>query len=113
MKFIKNTDSIEHKNSDECIAFEYPLNDKDINVAFVEINGRYPDSGKMFNEECKEIAFVVEGDGKVVVNDEEFVLEKGDLILIEPKEHFYWEGKLKVLLSCSPAWTLEQYKKAL
>lgn len=110
MKFIKNTDSVLHQNSDECIAYEYPLNDKDINIALVEVNGRYPDSGKVFNEECKEIAFVIEGNGKVVVNEKEILLEKGDSILIEPKEHIYWQGNLKMLMSCSPAWAPEQHK---
>lgn len=110
MKFIKNTDSVKYNNSDKCIAYEYPLGDNNLNVALVEVNGRYPEAGKVLNEKCKEIAFIIEGRGKVVVNDREVLLEKGDSVLIEPKEEIYWEGDLKMLLSCSPAWTPEQYR---
>ena len=36
---------------------------------------------------------MAEGSGKVVVNEVEVFLEKGDSILIEPKETFFLGGK--------------------
>jgi quercetin dioxygenase-like cupin family protein len=41
------------------------------------------------NTKCKELGYVIEGLGKVVVDDREIILNKGDLILIEPGEKFF------------------------
>ncbi|MBU4216939.1 hypothetical protein L6270_03870 [Candidatus Parcubacteria bacterium] len=46
MKIIHKSQTNEFKNSDVCIATEYPINDKDINVAHVEVLGRYPEQHK-------------------------------------------------------------------
>ena len=55
MKEAKLEQAKEFKNSDSCIALEYPLGDKDINAAVVKLNGRYPEKGMAVNTECKEI----------------------------------------------------------
>lgn len=60
------------------------------------------------NQICKEAAYIHEGSGKVVVNDEEHVVKAGDLVLIEPGEKFHWEGDMSIFISCTPAWTKEQ-----
>ncbi len=110
MKLIPKGQANEFKNSDACVAFEYPLNDSAINIAVVVVNGRYPDKGCVMNEECKEIAFVMEGAGNVFIDDKEVKLEKGDAVLIEPGEKICWEGNLTMLMSCTPAWTPRQHK---
>ena len=48
MRIIHKEETKEFKNSEVCTAIEYPMGDKDINGAVVEIVGRYPikDSGK-------------------------------------------------------------------
>ena len=45
MKIIRRNQAEEFKNSNACKAIEYPLEDKDINGAIFELNGRYPDKG--------------------------------------------------------------------
>jgi mannose-6-phosphate isomerase-like protein (cupin superfamily) len=85
--------------------------DKDINVAYVEIRGRYPDKGRVTNEVCKEMAYITEGKGKIVVEGEEIELNELDLILLEPGERYYWEGNLKMVVPCTPAWYPEQHKE--
>ena len=40
---IKKKDRISFQNSPTCTAYEYPLNDKELNIALIEIKGRYPD----------------------------------------------------------------------
>ena len=112
MKIVKKDEVLIHENSKTCIATEYPSADKDINVALVKINGRYPEVGYALNEVCKELAFINEGEGKIVLdNGNEIILEKGDSILIEPGEEYYWQGSLILIVSCTPAWYPEQHKK--
>ncbi len=38
--------------------------------------------------------------------------KKGDSILIEPNEKYYWNSKYCVVsMSCTPSWTKEQHKE--
>ncbi len=111
MKIVRKDQTKEFKNSDVCVAIEYPMGDKDINGAVIELSGRYPDKGRVVNLECKELIYVVEGSGRVVVEGEEINIAKEDLILIEQEEKFFLEGNMKMFVPCAPAWNLEQYKK--
>jgi len=110
MKIIRKNETKSFKNSDKCIALEYPLGDKDINGAIIKLNGRYPDKGKTVNTKCKEMAYIIKGEGKIVVNNKEVKLKEGDLILIDPMEEYYWEGNMEMFVPCTPAWTPEQHK---
>ncbi|MBR9679679.1 MAG: cupin domain-containing protein [Candidatus Altiarchaeota archaeon] len=107
---IKKADRIRHKNSPDCIVYEYPFGDKDINIVFVEIRGRYPEKGQVTNRRSKEIVYVLEGSGKIVIEGTEHELAKGDAVMILPGVKYFFDGKLKVLLPCSPAWTREQHE---
>ncbi len=111
MKIIKKDQTEKIQVSDTCLAIEYPLGDKDINGAVIEINGRYPKEGRTVNLECKEMSYVMKGSGKVVIEGVETLLNEGDLVLIEAKEKFYWEGDLKMFMPCTPAWYPEQHKE--
>lgn len=110
MKIIKKDQTREFKNSDVCIAIEYPMDDKDINGAVIELDGRYPDTGRVVNEKCKELVYVIEGAGTLTVEGEEIQLAEGDLAMIEPNEKYFFEGKLKLFTPCTPAWYPEQHK---
>jgi len=111
MKIIRKNETQIFKNSETCTAIEYPMNDKDINGAIIELNGRYPDKGRTMNEKCKEMAYVIKGSGKVVVEEMEAQLNEGDLVLIEPGEKFFWEGNMTLFMPCVPAWSPEQHKQ--
>lgn len=110
MKEAKLTQAKELKNSDSCIALEYPLGDKDINAAVIKLNGRYPETGRTVNTECKEMSYVVKGSGKLVVGGKTSELKKGDVVLIEAGEKYYWEGNLIMFMPCTPAWSQKQHK---
>ena len=84
--------------------------DTDINIALIEINGRYPDQDIVTNEEVKETVFVVEGKGKIVIDKKECEIEEGDAILILPNQKYFFDGSLKLVISCNPAWYPEQHK---
>ncbi|MFZ2970439.1 MAG: cupin domain-containing protein [Minisyncoccia bacterium] len=111
MKIIRKDQTKIFKNSDSCTAVEYPLGDKDINGAVIELKGRYPARGRAVNLKCKEMAFIIEGSGKLVVEGIETKLEGGDLALIEAGEKFFWDGDMKIFMPCTPAWFPEQHKE--
>jgi mannose-6-phosphate isomerase-like protein (cupin superfamily) len=107
---VKKEDRVRHENSPRCIAYEYPMGDEDINVAFVEIVGRYPDEGHVMNESVKEMMFVTEGRGRLVIENQEHMLGEGDAVLILPGQKYFIDGKMKLVIPCSPAWSPEQHK---
>lgn len=111
MKVIHQDETEKVQNSKNCLVYEYPLNDKDINGAFVKLTGREPDDGRVVNLVCKELAYVINGGGVIVIEDKEIKLKEGDLVLIEPGEKFFWNGDMELFLPCAPAWYPEQYKK--
>lgn len=97
--------------SSMCSVTEYPLNDPMLDLAIATITGRYPESGKVVNQECKELAYVQSGQGKIVINGEDIFLTEGDSIIIDAGEPYYWEGNLQLVLSCRPAWTAIQHQR--
>lgn len=110
MKFVKYGQVERFSNSDKCKGIEYPLNDKDINLSIAQINGRYPDSGYCINEVCKELVYVLDGNVTLYKKDRKFDFNKGDAILIDKGEIYYWDGKCQIAMICTPAWYTEQHK---
>lgn len=111
MKVVRQRQSSKHQNNEFCTAVEYPTGDKDISVALIELKGRYPSKGIVLNEKCKELAYVVKGSGKLVVENEEISLGEGDLVSIDPGEKYFWDGNMTLLMPCTPAWYPEQHKE--
>lgn len=111
MKIVTVDQTQKFKNSDNCEAVEYPLGDKDINGAVIKLSGRYPEKGYVTNKVCKELVYVVEGEGLVITSRESQKLKRGDLALIHPGEKYYFEGKLTMFMPCSPAWYPEQHEQ--
>lgn len=110
MKIVRANQIQEFKNSEACIALEYPLGDTDINGTVVKLSGRYPDNGYVTNEVCKELVYVLRGSGSLVVGGETQELREGDLVLLLPGEKYYFEGSLDMFMPCTPAWYPEQHK---
>lgn len=111
MKIISRTQAKTFKNSDACTAIEYPMEDKDINGAVIELAGRYPAKGRVVNLVCKEMAYIINGSGRLVVEDKEMIFKEGDLILIGVEEKYFWEGDAQIFMPCVPAWYPEQHKE--
>lgn len=109
MKIIESTQTNEFKNSDNCIAIEYPLNDKDINLAIIKLKARYPDKGSAINKRCKEIAYINKGKGQVTINGLTKRLSKGDVVFIDKGEKYFWNGNMEMVMPCTPAWNPEQH----
>lgn len=110
MKIIKFEEAEEFNNSDVCKVLEYDFKDKDIDCGVAIINGRYPDNGYCMNEECKELVYVLEGSGTLNKSDEIIDFKKGDAILIDKGEKYFWDANCTIILPCTPAFFKEQYK---
>ena len=110
MKFIKKESSEKIINSDTSYILEYSkiLNDKDLDFCINVINGRYPETGYCSNLKCKEICYILEGRGTIHEKDKEIDFNKGDVILIDKEEIYFWKGNCQIIMICSPAWYKEQ-----
>lgn len=106
---IKKSERVKHVNSPVCIAYEYGHDDKDISMTLIELNGRYPDKRRVVNKICKEVALVIRDKGKVSIDDKEFLIKERDSVLIKPNQKFFWEGKMKLVMPCQPAFNPEQH----
>lgn len=113
MKYIAKSQAHKISNSQAVDVDEYLMEDPDINGAVATIKGRYPDTGFVVNEECKELLHVISGSGKLVTKDKSVELSPGDQALIAKGEPFRYENtaNLVVLAACSPPWTPEQHKE--
>lgn len=92
-------------------AYEYPTIDKALHGAVVKLAGRYPEQGRVVNEKCTEVGYVIAGSGKIVIEGEEISFNEGDQILIKPGEKYYWEAKATMFMPCAPAWYAEQHNE--
>lgn len=111
MEVIKSKEAIKKENSIDCINKEYSFKDKDIDLCISKINGRYPDSGYCLNKISKELVYIISGSGKLVFNDKIVEYKKGDSILIDTNEKYYWDTKSsEVVITCTPAWNVNQYE---
>jgi len=111
MKISLKQQATERKNSEVCVVTKHDIEDATLDFAIVKINGRYPDQGRVTNTQCKEIVYVHQGNGKVVVNHKEYQLNTGDAVLIEAGEKFFWEGSMNLFISCTPAFTIDQHQQ--
>ena len=93
------------------LLFEYATQDKDINGAVTSIKGRYPEEGWMHNEVCKEMIYIIKGSGALVTKNKRTKFEAGDIIIINPKEEYYWKGEMQHFVASIPPWYPQQHKR--
>ena len=110
MKIVTKSQREEFKHNDDCVIYEYSMDDKAIDGCIVKLSGRYPQKGFAINTVSKEMAYVIAGSGKVTVEGKEYDISEGDAMLINPNEKFYWQGTMELFIPCTPAWRVEQYK---
>ena len=110
MKVIKRRQASEYTNGN-CSGFEFDLGTKDLDGAVVNVTERFPITGRVVNEECREIAYIVDGIGLINIENNNFEIAQDDLIVIDKGERFYWKGTFKLFVYCTPAWFPEQHKQ--
>lgn len=66
MKVIPKEQAKEYTNGN-CFGFEFDLGTKNLDGAITNVRGRFPESGRAVNEACKEMAFIIEGNGQITI----------------------------------------------
>lgn len=102
----------EYYSGDGYSGFDYPMTDSDINFAIINIMGRSPKTGFQVNTDCKEMLYILNGNGTLYLkgNAEETYFETGDVLLLDKNECYAFEGNFEAAVPCTPAWTSEQHK---
>lgn len=109
-EFIKLKHTNKVANSEKCIAYEYLFGSKKTSIALIEMTNRYPDKGFARNKIFEEIVFVLEGKGKISIDNKSYSLEKNDAVLLRPDKKYYYEGDMKVVTFISPAFRPESHE---
>lgn len=91
-------------------AFEYQTSDKAINTARIEIRGRYPISGSVRNTKVKEIIYIEKGSGEIAIDGSSQKVQEGDVIFVDTHEAIAWDGDFTLIITCTPAWSKDQYE---
>lgn len=111
MKVITNSQTNKFANSNTCYGVQYSFDEKELNIAVITIDGRYPSKGHLVNEVINEVVYVLRGQGGVGVDDKFNKLKPGDAVYIKSGERYYLEGKMQVYVPCAPAFFPEQHKE--
>lgn len=108
MEIRKLSEATRHDNTAACRAYEYAMPTGEIDSAVIELKGRYPDEGWVFNTACTALVHVIKGNGKLLYPESERELGEDDQVLLLPQERYAFEGDMKLLFSATPAWSPEQ-----
>ncbi|MEF8847080.1 MAG: hypothetical protein V5A57_01460 [Candidatus Paceibacterota bacterium] len=121
MKKFEYSEADQKQIGEAALAVEYPLEEEGFSITQVTITSRrltedtdrYPEEGKRaVNKKCRELVYIFSAtpESGVVIDGREFGPAKGDVVMIEPGEEFFWRGYLDMLMFCVPAWTPEQHE---
>jgi mannose-6-phosphate isomerase-like protein (cupin superfamily) len=94
---IKSKDANQNKVGPMIIK-KYNIN-SDFSGALIEING---DHGSLKCMKEDRIYFIIEGDGKFIIDSKENMVSANDLIFVPKETPYNIIGKLKYFLICSP-----------
>ena len=111
MNIARKTETKETKVGNTMTVFEYPIMDDTLHGAVVVLRGRYPEKGRVVNEKCYEVGYVIKGSGRLIVEGNEIELSEGDQLLLKPGQRYYWEADATMFMPCTPAWFPEQHKE--
>ena len=113
MKIVKeeNAEKFNYANTSSVLEYGIALNERHMDFCTNKITGRYPMKGYCSNLECEELCYILEGEGTIHKrNSEPIEFNKDDIIFINKKDIYYWDGNFKLAIVCSPAWSKEQCK---
>lgn len=90
------------------VDIELPI--KELNVAEITLTKRYPSQGFAKNTKSTMVVKVLEGEVLFVSEDENILLPKGSVLLVETNKKYAWEPQSSVVLYIisTPPWTPDQ-----
>jgi hypothetical protein len=99
------------ENSPVCKGVGYIEDGASMDIAKIELTGRYPERGWVMNETNYEMAYVLAGAGEFIVKDEAPIrLVQGDVISIAAGKKYTWNGNLTLIVACTPPFDPAQHK---
>lgn len=87
-----------HKKAGPMNIWEYKINEK-FSGTLIKIDGKH---GKIKCLKEDRIYFILEGNGKFIIDDREFEVSKEDLVFVPMNTPYDILGKMKYFLICSP-----------
>ena len=110
MNIIQSSQTKKIQATPTTTIWEFELDEKAISGAVTEINGRYPEKGFAVNKKSKELAFVLSGSGYVITPTIKRPIGVGDLVFLDKKESFAWEGALTLFMVTTPKFDPKQHR---
>jgi len=110
---VSKSEVVKIDRSKSTTIFSYPQKTKAVSVVRIKVNGRHPqeDNLKFIEHDCHVLFYIINGKGKVVIEDVNYNLSSEDTITILPGRRYYIEGNLDYLAIVSPAYYREQNEK--
>lgn len=99
------------ENSPVCKGVSYGRTSEVIDGAVIAVSGRYPSSGFLVNEVCKELVYVTSGRGSLISREAAQEFEAGDVVFIDANEAFAWDGNFEGFFATTPRFDPSQYKE--
>lgn len=90
---------------------EYDTQDGFVSGGTAVIKGRYPEQGYVMNEVLKELVYVIDGAGKLIMPDETIEFAAGDVLFLDHKEVYAWEGDMVLFMTTTPKFDPAQHKE--
>jgi len=90
-------------------SYEYDFPEAKMNLARIQINGRYPSDGFAANREVDSIVHVMSGEGFVETQDGTIIqLRQNDQLHLAAGDAYFFEGNFEILYGATPKWNPEQ-----
>jgi mannose-6-phosphate isomerase-like protein (cupin superfamily) len=109
-QLVKKNQTHTTSEHDVSTFIEYAMSSTQLSMGISAINGRYPASGTDVDTGLEQIWYVLDGDGTVTVGTDVYQLEAGDMLHIGKNEPYVIDGRLRLMVASTPAWTAEQHK---
>lgn len=107
----KANDAQPFENSPVCKGVSYGGKGDDIDGAMITVDGRYPDNGFLINETCKELVYITSGEGRLLSRQGAQSFTAGDVIYIDNREEFAWDGTFVGFFATTPRFDPLQHKE--
>lgn len=90
--------------------FSYPLNLKNLSVAYMVVKGRHPKEKNKYLLEtaCQFVIFVTKGNGTIYAGTEKYEVKIADVIYVPANTKFAVEGDLEYVTVDNPGFYPEQ-----
>ena len=62
---------------------------------------------EFYHTKCTFVYYIIDGSGTWIIDEEEFPVESGDVVVVTPGKKFYYKGNLKQICITTPAWEAE------